>query len=242
LSNFYKIIKKIYIITLTSIRNSNSGGLTINHSHTQLQHYFMRLKPLQAVSLFQILLPPYITATHNALYMFVALTNTTKSGFGDLVVRMLPSGTQVRGFKPGRSRRIFFGRKNPQHAFLQKGSKAVGFVSQICGTLKNPYSYVEVESERQNPVGHFSPELSFFANRGLRSSSSGSGLSHERTARSVEQHGCPLELTVETKHERRTKGPCNKGLSAYGCSRSQANLSFYLSNTTKQQETPAYTE
>jgi hypothetical protein len=36
----------------------------------------------------------------------------------------------------------------------------------------------------------------------------------------------PLELTEDTKHERRTKGPCNKGLSAYGSSRSQANLSI----------------
>jgi hypothetical protein len=34
-----------------------------------------------------------------------------------------------------------------------------------------------------------------------------------------------LELTEDTKHEQRTKGPCNKGLSAYGSSRSQANLS-----------------
>jgi hypothetical protein len=34
-------------------------------------------------------------------------------GFGGLVVSMLASGTRVCGFKPGRSRRIFFGRKNP---------------------------------------------------------------------------------------------------------------------------------
>jgi hypothetical protein len=34
-----------------------------------------------------------------------------QSGFGGLVVRMLASGTQVRGFKPGRSRRIFRGEK-----------------------------------------------------------------------------------------------------------------------------------
>jgi hypothetical protein len=27
----------------------------------------------------------------------------------------------------------FFGRKNPQHAFLQSGSKAVGPMSQLCG-------------------------------------------------------------------------------------------------------------
>jgi hypothetical protein len=52
----------------------HSGGLTINHSHTQLQHYFLHLKPLQAVSL----CAPYITATHKILYMLVALTNTTK--------------------------------------------------------------------------------------------------------------------------------------------------------------------
>jgi len=37
--------------------------------------------------------------------------------------------TQVRGFKPGRSRRIFKGEKNPQHAFLRRGSKAVGPMS-----------------------------------------------------------------------------------------------------------------
>jgi hypothetical protein len=33
------------------------------------------------------------------------------SGFGGLGVSVLASGTQVRGFKPGQSRRIFKGRK-----------------------------------------------------------------------------------------------------------------------------------
>jgi hypothetical protein len=47
------------------------------------------------------------------------------SGTGGLVVSKLASGTQDRGFKPGQSR------KNPQHAFLRKGSKAVRPVSQI---------------------------------------------------------------------------------------------------------------
>jgi hypothetical protein len=60
-----------------------------------------------------------------------------------------------------------FGRKNPQHAFLRRGSKAVGPMSQICGTLKNPCDYMEVGSKAKF-VGHFSPELSSFANRGLR--------------------------------------------------------------------------
>jgi hypothetical protein len=47
---------------------------------------------------------------------------------------VLPLSTQVHGFKPGRSRQDFSGRKNPQHAFLQRGSKAIGPMSQICGT------------------------------------------------------------------------------------------------------------
>ena len=38
---------------------------------------------------------------------------------------VLAFGTQVRGLKPSRSRRIFKGEKNPQHAFLRRGSKAV---------------------------------------------------------------------------------------------------------------------
>jgi hypothetical protein len=112
---------------------------------------------------------------------------------------MLASGTQGRRFKPGRSRPICFGRNNPHRAFLRKGSKAVGPVSQICGTLKNLYDYVEVESERQNSVGHFSPELSSFANRGLRSSSSCLGLCLERAATlGGGAAWAPLELTEET--------------------------------------------
>jgi hypothetical protein len=45
----------------------------------------------------------------------------------------LASGTQVRGFKPGLSRRIFRAKKNPQHAFLRRGSKAIGSMSQLWG-------------------------------------------------------------------------------------------------------------
>ena len=48
------------------------------------------------------------------------------SGFGGLEVAF---GTQVRGFKPGRSRPIFQSENNPQHAFLRRGSKAVGSMS-----------------------------------------------------------------------------------------------------------------
>jgi hypothetical protein len=59
--------------------------------------------------------------------------NMQASGFGGLGVSVLASGTQVRGFKPGRSSRIFKSGKILKHAFLQKGSKAVGPMSQICG-------------------------------------------------------------------------------------------------------------
>jgi hypothetical protein len=44
-------------------------------------------------------------------------------GFGGLVVSMLASGTQDRGFEPGRSRRIFRAKK----------STAACPMSQICG-------------------------------------------------------------------------------------------------------------
>jgi hypothetical protein len=48
---------------------------------------------------------------------------------------MLASGTQDRGFDPGR--------KNPQHAFHRMGSKAACPMSQLCGRLKEPSNYVE---------------------------------------------------------------------------------------------------
>jgi hypothetical protein len=46
---------------------------------------------------------------------------------------VLPLSTQVRRFKPSRSRQDFSGQKNPQHAFLRRGSKTIGPMSQICG-------------------------------------------------------------------------------------------------------------
>jgi hypothetical protein len=78
MSAFYNITKDIYHNFDFNQKRCHSSGLTINHSQTQIEHYFLHLKPLPAVSLCQILLPPYITATHKTLYMFVALTNTTK--------------------------------------------------------------------------------------------------------------------------------------------------------------------
>jgi hypothetical protein len=44
-------------------------------------------------------------------HKFTFKGNPIKNGCGGLVVSMLNSDTQVRGFKPGRSRRIFRGEK-----------------------------------------------------------------------------------------------------------------------------------
>jgi hypothetical protein len=68
---------------------------------------------------------------------------------------------------------------------------------------------------RQNSVGQFSLELERF----------GALPWEDRTLGGAAW--VPLELTEETKHERRIKGSCNKGLSAYGSSRWQANLFIY---------------
>ena len=57
-----------------------------------------------------------------------------KDGFGGLVVCMLASGTQDRGFDPGRSRRIFRAKKSTA-CLPWGGSKAV---TDLRGMSKNP--------------------------------------------------------------------------------------------------------
>ena len=79
-----------------------------------------------------------------------------KSGFGGLVVSMLPSGTQDRGFDPGRSRRIF----------PWGGSKAVSHVADLRGMSKNP-GFTWKSKSQAKLTGHFSPILPSFADRGL---------------------------------------------------------------------------
>jgi hypothetical protein len=60
------------------------------------------------------------------------------SGLGGLGVSVLTSGTQVRGFKSGRSRRIFKGGKIRSTHSFGRGSKAVGPMSQDLRHVKNP--------------------------------------------------------------------------------------------------------
>ena len=63
-------------------------------------------------------------------------------GFGGLVVSMLASGTQVLRVQTRPKPLDFYGRKNPQHSFLWRGSKRICPMSQICGMSKNLVIYV----------------------------------------------------------------------------------------------------
>jgi hypothetical protein len=87
------------------------------------------------------------------IYLFICLyifyLSPPSSGFGGAEVACWPL---IPKFKPGRSRRIFKGRKNPQRAFLLKGSKIIGPMSQNCGMLKNPGYISQASSGR-----HFRP-------------------------------------------------------------------------------------
>jgi hypothetical protein len=74
------------------------------------------------------------------------------------VVSMLPSGTPVRGFKPGRNRRIFSGGREV---------KPVKVKSQICGMLKNPVITRKL-GHRQNLLAISRPTFPPFATRSAR--------------------------------------------------------------------------
>ena len=70
------------------------------------------------------------------------------------MVSMLASGTQDRGFDPGRSRRIF------------RGSKAVSHVADLRGMSKNP-GFTWKSKSQAKLTDHFSPVIPSFADRGL---------------------------------------------------------------------------
>jgi hypothetical protein len=63
----------------------------------------------------------------------VTVVSGCDSGFGGLGVSALVFGTQVRGFKPGRSRRIFQGEKILIAPSFGRESKTEGPMSLIYG-------------------------------------------------------------------------------------------------------------
>jgi hypothetical protein len=95
---------------------------------------------------------------------YITHLHTNSSAFVGLVVSMLPSGTQVSGFKRGRSRRIFRA-KISSTCLPSEGSKAVRPMLQLCGMLK-PLQFPWKSHYRLNLIGHFSPIIPPFAYRG----------------------------------------------------------------------------
>jgi hypothetical protein len=77
-------------------------------------------------------------------------------------ILMLASGTRVRGFKPGRSRRIFSGEK-----ILSMPSFGREVKSQICGMLKNRV-ITWMLGHRQNQSAIYRPIVPPFATRSAR--------------------------------------------------------------------------
>jgi hypothetical protein len=63
--------------------------------------------------------------------------------FGGLVVSMLASGTLVRGFKPGRSRRIFQAKKSSTCRPLEEKLSRLSHVTAL-RHVKEPRNYMEV--------------------------------------------------------------------------------------------------
>ena len=64
------------------------------------------------------------------------------SGFGGLGVACWPLVPKIAGSNPAEAVGFLKGEKNPQHAFLRRGSKAVGPMSQM---QKIPKCSVEVD-------------------------------------------------------------------------------------------------
>ena len=60
-------------------------------------------------------------------------TYLPKSGFGGAEVACWPLIPKFAGSNPAKAVGFLKGDKNPQHAFLRKGSKIIGPMSQICG-------------------------------------------------------------------------------------------------------------
>ena len=132
------------LILLHSIPQAYLRFLVINQHQLRNKH---SLTPLLSVHQQP---KPRIYSKYTAVWLITVKPSLRMSenlplrpdGFGALVVSMLASGTQVCGFKPGRSRWILSDVKNPQNAFLRRGSKRICPMSQLCGMSKILVIYV----------------------------------------------------------------------------------------------------
>jgi hypothetical protein len=69
-----------------------------------------------------------LLGAHHILHVGKIRVKAIKSGFGGLEVACWPLVPKFAGSHPAETVG-FLGRKNPQHAFLRRGSKAVGPMS-----------------------------------------------------------------------------------------------------------------
>jgi hypothetical protein len=77
----------------------------------------------------------YLVSTERVATGIVIAVRVYECGFGGLAC--WPLVPKFAGSNPAEFVG-FFGRRNPQHAFLRRGSEAVCPMSQFCGMLKNP--------------------------------------------------------------------------------------------------------
>jgi hypothetical protein len=95
------------VIWSNPVRSSEWGQEPLNCSHLELCLVILYSSELSCRVWTPCEIHPcglYLTTVPGSLSLSLSLS---LSGFGGLVVSMLASGSQVRGFKPGRSRRIF---------------------------------------------------------------------------------------------------------------------------------------
>ena len=83
---------------------------------------------INSIRIFDQIRDPEIPITFR-LQKLICRFNKAYVDPGGPAVIILVTGSEVRGFKPGRGRWIFSERKNPEYDFLRNGSKAVGPVS-----------------------------------------------------------------------------------------------------------------
>jgi hypothetical protein len=117
-----------------------------NHHRVRTASLFLILKPLCG------------------LYTDAAISS--QFGFGGLMVCMLAPGKQVRGFKAGRSRPIFRAKKSPACLPLE-GVKQQSVPCRRFSACKKPLQFPWKLQCRLNLIGHFSPLIPPFADRGL---------------------------------------------------------------------------
>jgi hypothetical protein len=133
----------------------------------------------------------------------VSITNILSfSGFGGLVA----SGTQDRGFKPGRSRRIFFsGVKILSKPSFGREVKQFVTCRRFAARKRSLVDYVEVESLRPNYSDVSSSKFPASLTEGLQRSSRFAGA--PRGALTLEQHGRPLEMKGGNQSDALHNGP-----------------------------------